>query len=392
MDRKRICIFILIIAFTPLISSGCWDKVEIDERAFITAIGYDKYEEDDRSNEERLEKETQENPINRYIRTATYPNVALIAGKQEGEPFFIYSTTSISWAEGRRQVALRDNKNYDTNHLKAMIFSEELAKDETLFREIFDTFQRSAFLNRKLHFFVTPNKAQDILMTDTGKNMDVGLYIEELMEKEIRPTRAARSDMGNIIIDLNESNGALAPRIVKSKDRLKVSGAGILKDNTIVGALGELETRNALILKGENKVVDYTIKVDGKFLVVNQTDLQTEMKAYEDKEGKIHVNFTISAEGDIIQHYFETPEKAFDAKYIDRVNKKMNEVISKELEDLFEKIQKDFEVDIFKVGEHLRKFQPDTWEKIKEDWDEIYPKAKVKVDFQMNVRRVGIEK
>lgn len=392
MDRKRICIFILIIAFTPLISSGCWDKVEIDERAFITAIGYDKYEEDDRLNEERLEKETQENPINRYIRTVTYPNVALIAGKQEGEPFFIYSTTSISWAEGRRQVALRDNKNYDTNHLKVMIFSEELAKDETLFREIFDTFQRSAFLNRKLHFFVTPNKAQDILMTDTGKKMDVGLYIEELMEKEIRPTRAAKSDMGNIIIDLNESNGALAPRIVKSKDRLKVSGAGILKDNTIVGALGELETRNALILKGENKVVDYTIKVDGKFLVVNQTDLQTEMKAYEDKEGKIHVNFTINAEGDIIQHYFETPEKAFDAKYIDRVNKKMNEVISKELEDLFEKIQKDFEVDIFKVGEHLRKFQPDTWEKIKEDWDEIYPKAKVKVDFQMNVRRVGIEK
>ena len=70
---------------------------------------------------------------------------------------------------------------------------------------------------------------------------------------------------------------------------------------------------------------------------------------------------------------------------------KTNELISKELEDLFKKVQRDFEADIFKVGEHLRKFKPDTWEKIKYDWEEIYPKIDVEVDFQMNIRRVGIE-
>ncbi|WP_432662525.1 Ger(x)C family spore germination protein [Wukongibacter baidiensis] len=391
MARRKIY-FLVLIAFLPLLSSGCWDKVEIDERAFITALGYDKYEGENGNDEGDAEKETEQKPINRYVRTATYPNVALIAGKGEGDPFFVHSTTAISWADGRQQIALRDNKNYDAYHLKAMIFSEEVAKDETLFREMFDTFQRSVFLNKKLYFFVTPNKAQEILMTDTGKNMDVGLYIEELMDKEIRPTRMAKSDLGTVVIDLNESNAALAPRIIKSGDKLKVSGSAVLKDNKLVGVLGELETRDALILKGEMQNAEYTIKVDDLFVVINQTDSNAKMKAYEDKNGKIVVDFTIGAEGDIVQHYFQTPNEPFNAKYLEKVNNKTNELLSKELEQLFKKIQKEFGADVFKVGEYLRKFQPDTWEKTKDQWEEIYPYIKVKVNFEMNIRRVGIEK
>lgn len=390
MGRKKILLVILLI-FILMTVSGCWDKVEIDERAFITAVGYDKYEGDTPKDAEDIEKETEQKPLNRYVRTVTYPNVSLIAGKGEGDPFFVYSTTAISWADGRQQIALRDNKNYYAYHLKAMIFNEDVAKDERLFREMFDTFQRSVFLNRKLYFFITPNKAQNILMTDTGKNMDVGLYIEELMDKEIAPTRMAKSDLGTIVIDLKESNAALAPRIIKSKDQLKVSGAAVLKDNKFIGVLGELETRDALILKGEIQMADYTIKVEDKFIVIGQTGLKTKMKAYEDKDEKLMVHFTISAEGDIVQHYFQTQNEPYNPKYIEKVNKKASELISNDLQKLFKKVQKDFGADIFKVGEYLRKFEPDTWEKVKDDWEEIYPKVDVKVDFQMNIRRAGIE-
>lgn len=389
MPKAKIYFLIWIIPI--LLLSGCWDKVEIDERAFVTAIGYDKYEGRDKESEEKIENETQEQPLNRFVRTVTYPNVSVIAGKGEGDPFFVYSTVCASWADGRQQVALRDNKNYYAYHLKAIIFGEELARDEGLFRELFDTFERSVFLNRKLYFFVTPDKAQDVLMTDTGKNMDVGLFIEELMDKEIKPTRMSKSDLDTIVIDLMESNAALAPRIIKSKDELKVSGAAVLKDNKMIGMLGELETRDVLVLKGETKKADYTIKVDDNFIVISQTNIKSKMKAYEGKDEKINVHFTIKVEGDITQHYFDTPVEPFDAKYIEKVNKKASEVLSKELEDVFKKIQKDFGADVFKVGEYLRKFQPDTWEKIKDNWEEIYPKANVKVEFEMNIRRVGIE-
>lgn len=389
MYRKKILFTLTIILV--LLLCGCWDRVEIDERAFITAIGFDKYEGENAGKEEEVEKETEEEPINRYVRTISYPNVAIIAGKGEGKASFVYSTTCISWADGRQQVALRNNKNYYTNHLKTIIFGEELAKDDKLFKELFDTFQRSSFLNRKLHLFITPNKAQDILMTETDKNMDVGLFIEELMAKEIKPTRMAKSDLGTIVVDLYESDAALAPRIVEVEDGIKVSGSAVLKDEKMVGMLGELETRDALVLKGETKAADYTIKFDDIFIVLSQSDVKSKMKAYEDKDGKINVHFKISAEGDITQHFFKTPDEPFDSKYLSRVNKKANELISKELEALFKKVQKDFEADIFKVGEYLRKFEPDTWEKVKNNWDEVYPKAKVKVDFQMNIRRVGIQ-
>jgi len=390
MARKKIYIFILIIPM--LLLSGCWDKVEIDERAFITGVGFDKYEGENHERAEESEKETEGKSIDRYIRTITYPNVAVIAGKEQGKASYVYSSTSISWADAKQQTLLRHNKNYFFAQVKVAIFGEKLVRDEQLFREILDSFQRDVSLNRKLYFLVTPDKAQDILMMDIGKNMDIGLFIEELMDKEVKSPRRAQSDLGTIVIDLNESNAALAPRVIKSKNELKISGSAVLKDNKMVGMLGELETRDASILKGLAKTADYTIKVEDKFIVVSQTDSKSKMRAFEDKEGRINVHFNIRAEGDIGQHYFQTPKEPADTEYIDKVNKKVNELISKELEGVFRKIQKDFKADIFKVGEYLRKFQPDTWDKVKDNWDEIYPKAKVKVSFEMNIRRVGIER
>lgn len=389
MFKKKIYILLLILPI--LILSGCWDRVEIDERNFITAVGFDKYKGTDKEKEKDLEKEYQGQSIDRYIRTISYPNTTVIANKGQGKPSFIYSTTCISFADGIQQVALRDNKNYYIGHVKVIICSEELMKDEKLFREIADAIQRNVFLSRKIYFFVTPDKAQEVLMADTNKNMDVGLYIEELMDKEFKSPRRAQSDMGTIAKDLYESNAALAPRIVKSNSQIKVSGAGVLKDNKMVGTLGELETRDALILKGKTKSADFTIKVDDKYIVISQSSLKNQMKTYEDKDGIINVYFKITAEGELMQHYFKTPDEPFDNKYLEKVNKKASELISKELENLFKKIQKDFRADIFKIGENLRKFQPNTWEKVKDNWEEIYPNIKVKVDFDMKVRRVGVQ-
>lgn len=383
--------YILLWILPVLVLSGCWDKVEIDERNFVTAIGFDKYEGLDKEKEKKLEKEYEGQSINRYVRTISYPNTTVIAGKGEGNPSFIYSTTCISFADGIQQIALRDNKNYYTSHVKVIMCSEELMKDEKLFSEIFDGMERSVAFNRKLYFFVTPNKSQEILMADTKKNMDVGLYIEELMNKEFKSPRRAQSNFGTVVKELYESKAALTPRIVKSDGQIKVSGSGVLKGNKMVGMLGELETRDALILKGETKSADYTIKVDDKYIVISQTGLKRKMKAYEDKAGNINVHFKITAEGELLQHYFKTSNEPFHNKYLEKVNKKANELISEELENLFKKVQKNFGADIFQVGENLRKFQPDTWDKIKDNWDEIYPKAKVKVDFDMKIRRVGVQ-
>lgn len=383
--------YILLLILPVLILSGCWDKVEIDERNFVTAIGFDKYEGTDKEKEKKLEKEYEGQSIDRYVRTISYPNTEVIAGEGEGDPSFTYSTTCISFADGIQQIALRDNKNYYTSHVKVIMCSEGLMKDERLFREIFDGMQRSVAFNRKLYFFVTPGKAQEILTADTNKNMDVGLYIEELMDKEFKSPRRAQSNLGTIVQDLYESKAALTPRIVKSDGQIKVSGSGVLKGNKMVGMLGELETRDALILKGETKSADFTIKADNIYMVISQTGLKSKMKAYEDKDGNINVLFKVTSEGDLLQHYFRTPNEPFNNKYLEKVNKKANELISKELENLFKKVQKDFKADIFQVGENLRKFQPDTWDKVKDNWDEIYPKAKVKVDFDMRIRRVGIQ-
>lgn len=384
MYRKKIIILSMFIFI--LLVTGCWDRIEIDERAFITAIGWDKYEgkEDEKDKNKPIK--------NRYIQTITYPNVAIIAGKGEGDPSYVYSTICSTPSDGKQQINIRNNKNFYINHAKVIIVGKSLAEDEKLMREIIDVFDRSVYINRKIYFCFTPRTAKELLMTDTKKNMDIGLFIEELMEKEVISFRRAGTDFNEMVIDLVESNAAMIPQIVQAKDELKVSGAAVLKGYKVIGVLNELETRDVLVLKGEANLVDYDIKVDDLILVIEQMSLDSKMKAYENDEGKIVIDFDIKAEGLNMQHYFGLKDIPFDSKYIEKMNKESEKQITEELKKTFEKIQKEYKADIFKVGEYLRKYEPDTWEKIKDDWNEIYPEAEVNINFDMNIRRIGIDK
>ncbi|MDK2917787.1 MAG: spore germination protein [Candidatus Petromonas sp.] len=385
--RKILSLFLLCII--PLFFSGCWDNIEIDERAFITGMGFDKYEEKEKKGEE--EKETQVSNLKRYILTVTYPNVAMIAQKAEGDPSYIYSTVCASPSDGKQQINLRNNKNFYLNHSKVAIIGAELARDEKMMREILDVIQRSIYINRKIHIFITPQKAQEILTMDTGKNMDMGLFLEELIEKEITSPRRPETSFDAIITNLRESNASMFPRIAKGEKEVTTGGAAVLKGYKLVGWLDPIETRDVNILKGRGKIADYTIKIDKLYIVVEQMNLRSKMKAYEGEDKRINIDFEVEAEGILLQHYYGVPGEPFDSSYIEKINKVTEKQLTNEFLQVVEKIQKQYKTDIFKVGEYLRKFEPKTWEKVKNNWDEIYPETKVNIDVKMHVRRVGIE-
>ncbi|RKD22032.1 germination protein, Ger(x)C family [Caminicella sporogenes DSM 14501] len=385
MDRKkRIFIVVFIVVF---LLTGCWDAIEIDERAFITAIGWDKYK-GDKEEQDKGYKSVK----NRYVMTVTYPNVSVIAGKGEGDPSYIISTICSTPSDGKQQANIRNNKNFYINHAKVVLVGKELAEDEKLMREIIDVFQRSVYINRKIYFCYTPGKAKDILMMDTKKNMDIGLFIEELMEKEMISSRRARADFNKMVIDLKESNAAMIPQIIASKGgELKVLGTAVLKGNKVVGTLNGIETRDILILKGRAKVVDYDIKVGDLVIIIEQMSINSKMKVHENSEGKIIINFDIRAEGIVLQHDFKYAGRLMDAHYIEKINKEAEKQIVEELKRTFKRVQKEYKVDLFKAGEYLRKHEPKTWDKVKDNWEEVYANAQVNINFDMNIRRIGIE-
>ncbi|QXM06784.1 Ger(x)C family spore germination protein [Crassaminicella indica] len=377
---KLICIMLIVI----LTATGCWDKVEIDKRAFVVVICIDKFQPKEENGKKPIDSSK-----NRYVVTIEYPNAGVIAGKQDGEPKFTYSSVGKSFYDTLESLSTRLGRKMQFRHIKAIILGEALAKDEKLFREILDAIERSPKIGRKVNLMITPGEAKDLLNTSTKDEPVLGLFIRELMEQNLRTSRMADADLGYILRSLHESRAAITPKIFSSKDEFKIAASAVIKDFKMVGELGETDTRNLMFMfnKVQSSLID--VKIDDILLPIHITALNTKKKVYE-KNGIIYTSFSIKGEGDLIQHLFEVRDQPLDDKYIEKIEKEVSKYIKEQIISTYKKIQKDFGADLAQAGEYLRKHEPELWESIRNDWSEIFPKTKVVVNVDLNIRRIGV--
>lgn len=375
--------------------SGCWDKVEIDKQAFVLGIAIDKFEKEEKVQQKAdLEmesngaRETEESARNRYSVTFTYPNTGLIAGKGEGDPNFIFTSVGENLNDVRKLLTSRIDSNLYFGHTKLIVIGEEAAKDTMMLREIFDAIERSPSLGRKIDLMITRGKAKEILSCSPPPTPAVALFIRDLMMQQSRTARIPDADLGYILRSMHESNTAIAPRIICSEDDVKVAGCAVLKDFKMLGWLGELETRNLMILMNKVRNIQITVKVDGVETGCELRQSLGKMKVFE-RDGEIVVSFAIEMEGEVEQHMFEIRQGAYIDKFIKNVETQVAQELKAQIESTFIKIQKEYGADLVQAGEYLRKFQPDIWEKVKDNWDEIFPNAEVEITVKAAIRRVG---
>ncbi|QEK13274.1 Ger(x)C family spore germination protein [Crassaminicella thermophila] len=359
--------------------TGCWDKVEIDKRAFITMFGVDKYNEQEKASDIKR---------NRYVITFEYANTGLIAGKVQGKPNFLMTSVGINANDIIDLINTRINKTAYFGHLKAVVIGEEFAKEEKLLREILDVIERSPSIGRKVNLMITPSLQKDVLKVNLEEQPVLGLFVRDLVKKRVS-SRVADADLGYILRSLHESRAAIVPRIIPDDKGIKIAGAAVLKDFKMVGYLGEIETNALMYMLDKMKDSVVNVSVDNLIIPMEITETKTKMKVFE-KDGKIITSFEVKGEGDLTQHLFEVRNQPLDNKYINKLEKALSKKIQEQIKSTYKKIQKDFGADLVQAGEYLRKHEPNTWDKVKDNWDEIFPKTEVVVHVDMKIRRVGV--
>jgi len=88
----------------------------------------------------------------------------------------------------------------------------------------------------------------------------------------------------------------------------------------------------------------------------------------------------------LFQRFGETDSNA----YYKRLQEEASRMLEHQIISLYKKIQKEFGADLLQVGEYLRKHEPDLWEKVKGNWDEVYRTTKVEADVDFKIMRLGI--
>lgn len=379
MAKTKLVILVLLSTF---LITGCWDKVEINERAFISAVGIDDYKGE--GSEEK-----------KYIVTYVYPNLNAIGKNGQGQPRFVISSVGQSTYDTTREIRTRINKVIFFQHMKVLVIGEDAARNNNMLRELLDSLERHSQVNRKVNVLIAKGKAEDVLNLEPEFEPVTGTYISDISRGSESTARFSPQTLGDVVKNLHENGMALMPRVVTGEKDLKVAGSAVIKDHRLLGWLGEKETRGAMFLmdKFKSDVVTVTKEINKEKITVPYiiTSSKTKLKV-KGKEGNIKVDIPIQMEGYVQQFKLNTGEDALDNKFLESVEKVIEEKIKKEINVTIEKLQKEFKADVIGIGGHISKYEPDLWDNIKDNWGNIFPEVDINVSIEAKIRRIGLTK
>jgi spore germination protein len=388
MKYKRILPLIL----SCLLFSGCWDKVEIDRRNFISTIAIDPGE--DITKEKELKGINPEEPFaERQIKkinvTYGFPDMSkLEAGKSGSAQEKYINTQAYSMEDAASEAAAKSSRNIYLGHTKLLILSSDLLGYKDTAKEIVDYLQRNPSINRMMQVVVSDGKAEDYIKFKPMTENSTQYYISGLMENSKRNSRIMNITLNEFLILLSENGNALLPRITidKEKNELLLSGAAIIKDYEVKGYFTPLELMDIQLLSGRFNMGKKVIYKEGH--PVDYIIDGYQRKMIVDEEGdKLVINIELKLEGQLGGYFVD--KKVLEKDGIDKLQNTFNNSIGEECEKIIETAKGEFEIDPFGIREHIEKFSPSLWNKIEKDWNEKYKSAKVNVTVRSKIRRIG---
>ncbi|MBU3159363.1 Ger(x)C family spore germination protein [Clostridium frigoris] len=381
---------ILPIILSCILLSGCWDKVEIDRRNFISTIAVDAGE--DISKEKVLKSIKSDEPFaERQIKkinvTYGFPDMSmLVTGKSALDKYI--NTDAYSMEDAYSEATAKSSRDIYMGHTKLLILSSNLLKHKDTVKEIIDYMQRNPNINRMMQVVVSDGSAQDYVKFKPMTENSSQYYISGLMDNSKRNSRIMSTTLNELLILLSENGNALLPRITidKGKNELMLTGAAIIKGYELKGYFTPIELLDIQLLNGKFKVGKKVIYVDGHPVDYVIDGYTRKMKVVEEGN-KLVINVNINLEGQISEYY--VGKKILDKGELQRLQNNFNKSISKECEKIMEIAIKEFGIDPFGTREYIEKFKPALWEKIGNKWDEEYKKISVKVIVDTEIRRIG---
>jgi len=368
---------VILLTLCMLILTGCWDKVEIEDRLFVLGIGIDKAKEEEK-----------QQPEDRYVINFASPIVSALKDGG-GETFSTNKTVSSIFTFGLNQMYERIDKKLSFQHTRALIFGEEILKDERLFKELLDAVGRSHEFHRNMYVFAVPGRADEVFKIKPKYAKLLATYLTGIAENNLYQSTIYKMPAYQMYDNLINSDGdTVIPTLRPSKEEAKVSGVGVIKDYKLVGYLDDKDSEALNWLN--NKANGGMIEGKYKDVIVpyNYNDFNTKLILDKVEGDKVHFTYKMEAEGSAEEYIWAQP--LMKQNIMDELEKSLGKSIEDRSKAVVDKFQKEFKVDLIGVGEYLRKHHPRIYKSIEKDYESFFANnVVINIQAEVAIRRVG---
>lgn len=341
---------IAVIGIICFLLTGCWDKVEMEDRSYVITLGIDKYEEGESSQVDGVSN-------NRYALSLGTAELSEISEQNKGSENDEKKAVQIageSIASAIKAADMFSSRQIYMGQLKTVIFGEEILKDKEAFKEALEALERNQEISTKTILLSTEGKAVDCVNAILGENASSGLFIWDFYKNSAENVATTgRLDLENALVDLRGSGNTIIPRIEVENKKIKLGGGSIISNYTLQGHLKDLEERGYLWLRGraEGAVVDAI--ADNK--VIPMWVLNNKCKySFREENGKVICTISVEVKGSIEGSSTGT-ESLLNENHIDELAKIFEKTIQSEVENVIELMQSQYDADGIQLIDEMKK-------------------------------------
>lgn len=381
MQRTNNSKFIFIILLMPLFLTGCYDRFELDNLAYVIAIGIDPGENGN---------------VNISYQVAVPVKITGEGSESGKDTYTTYTISSPSLSMGNSMLNTLISKEINLSHIKLIVYSEELAKSG-LSGHV-NVFMSHTEIRPKVTFAICQGSAEKLL-NEVSPTLEVSpaRYYELLFSSFNYTGFEASSELVDFYTSLQsidrESFSMYIKLSDKSGDKKEIESAGlaIFKDSKMIDILEPELIFPHLILTNSLKKTNYAIP--------DFNDSSKVISMRIDHTGAPYIKVTL--DGDIPKIYCNIKLHAhlvssgsainfYDSQNKDRLIEELNISIENLISRYFDKTIHEYQSDISGMG-RMAKMNFLTWNEFENyNWLSKYKNSiyEIEVDTDVNISQI----
>ncbi|MCQ6561124.1 Ger(x)C family spore germination protein [Paenibacillus mendelii] len=393
-----------VILFAVPILTGCWDRLEIEERAVVLGISIDLAEpgaeqEEDEVSHLRGSFPTPDEAMIRLAAQVALPGRIPLGpgegggGKEgPGQTVWVIDVVGHSVDDALMNLQQQISGKLFFGHLRVIVVSEAMAKRGL--QNVNDYLKRNSEVRRMMWMMISKGNARKLMTASPKLERVPSLYLLSTLDDAVKLGKFPDDYVGMFWSNSSKKGqeGFLPYVEMMKEQNIDLLGMAYFKADKMVGATKPFEIAGYMGIKGLNPAgYRGVISLNGDSVMVVATHRQSkfDVRIVNGRPHfKIYVQTEINLEEKIKGQSLVVSEKII--KSIEEQNKKS---LKKTYESLIKKTQQKGS-DIFGFGEYLRAKKPRYWDReigTKQRWQEAYKTIEVEVTVNTRIRRVGMK-
>lgn len=377
---RVIGVFLLL----PPLLAGCWDRIEVNDVAFVLASSTDLEAGEIRSTAQ-----------------IALPSSLGGAGSQGGgggtsgsKTYLMVSHTAPTPYQANKIIQDKLSRVINFSHRRITIIGEEFAKSGI--STAIDVLAR--FPQNRLTTYVVLSRGPGYKLLDVEAPIEQSPseMIRELAKSAMQDPISIQSMANTLLtegidlaIPVMTTTDSVPKKVGNGQSLVMLDGLGVFRDDKLRGFLTGKQTPHALIAMGQALNPKFTVVLHEQYPQQSATIVLNEIrrKFHPHLEGEqVSFDLDIKANGLILEN---VTRQDFQHTMMMALERHANEYLTKMMGEVINETLQKYRSDIFGLSTALKSKYPAEWKKINPRWHDMLPEVEVRVHADVHLENSG---